>query len=345
MAQTTASAPQQGVNMPAVDLRQLFGSLVSTEGVRTVTDLVVAQRAAGANMSVDIAAGSAVVQDDHATGGGFYAYTLATAANVAVGAADGTNPRIDRVVVRVRDAAYGDAANDSAPVVVAGTPTAGATLVNLNGAAAVPGSSLLLANVLVPTSSTTVTTANIGNVVNVLKSLGNQKVTTSAFSGGPPVSPLDGDIWIGTAVDANGTRWEFQYNAGSGSASKWEFIGGPSLKLQGVSGSSTIVTYAALAGSLTLARAGDYEFHYGALLSNSPSSGQATLMALNTGGGAADGESVQSPSNAQAASVAKATVITVAASATAQLYLRTTVAASTNTAAQGFLFIRPVRIT
>lgn len=147
--------------MPASDLRQLFGMSLANEGVRNLPDLAVTQRAAGANMSVDVAAGSAAIQDDHATGGGFYAYTLATATNYPVGTADPTNPRIDRVVIRVRDAALGDAANDIGPFVVAGTPTAGATLANLNGAASVPGSSLLLANILIPAAGTSVTTANI----------------------------------------------------------------------------------------------------------------------------------------------------------------------------------------
>src|SRR4051794_10449382 len=137
MAQTTTSAPQQQVAMPAVDLRQLFGSLVLSEGVRSSTDLAVSQRAAGANMTVDVAAGSAVVQDDHAGGGGFFAFTTSAVTNVAVGGSDPTNPRIDRVIARVRDQALGDAANDQGLVVVAGTATVGATLANLTGAAAV----------------------------------------------------------------------------------------------------------------------------------------------------------------------------------------------------------------
>lgn len=49
-------------------------------------------------------------------------------------------------------------------------------------------------------------------------------VTTSTFAGGPPGSPNDKDVWIATAVDANGTRWQFQYNASSGT-NKWEGVG------------------------------------------------------------------------------------------------------------------------
>jgi hypothetical protein len=92
------------------------------------------------------------------------------------------------------------------------------------------------------------------------------KITTSTLAGGPPASPQDGDIWIATAVDANGTRWAFQYNAGSASAFKWEFIGGFP---QAVSPVGSITTASAtpvdLTGgpTLTLARAGDYMVELG----------------------------------------------------------------------------------
>jgi hypothetical protein len=79
-------------------------------------------------------------------------------------------------------------------------------------------------------------------------------------------SPSDGNIWAATAVDANGTRWAFQFNAGSGSAFKWEFIGGFP---QAVSPVGSITTASAvpvdLTGgpTLTLARAGDYMIEFG----------------------------------------------------------------------------------
>src|SRR4051794_2743879 len=147
MAQTTTSAFQQQVNSLAVDVRQAIAVPVALEGVRTASDFAVTQRAAGANMSVDVAAGSAYIQDDHAGGGGFYPYTMGVATNLPVGPSAPTTPRVDRVVLRIRDQALGDAANDSVPVVIAGTPTGGATLLNQNGIGAVPASSLLIANI------------------------------------------------------------------------------------------------------------------------------------------------------------------------------------------------------
>jgi len=149
--------------MPAVDVRRMLAALIAAEGVNSSGDFKVSQRAAGANMSVDVAAGSAVVKDDHvgANAGGYYPAVWTGVENVTVTAAHASLPRIDRVVLRIHDAYLGDADNVISIVVVAGTPTAGATLANTNGAAALPDSSLLLANVLVPAASSSVIDANI----------------------------------------------------------------------------------------------------------------------------------------------------------------------------------------
>lgn len=56
---------------------------------------------------------------------------------------------------------------------------------------------------------------------------------TVATIASPPGSPSDGDIWIATSVDGLGTRWQFSYNSGSASAYKWEFIGGPPMRISG----------------------------------------------------------------------------------------------------------------
>ena len=107
------------------------------------------------------------------------------------------------------------------------------------------------------------------------------KITTSAFSGGPPASPSDGDIWIASGVDSNGTRWQFQYNAGSSSAYKWEFIGGiPMVKIASggdfpVSGTWGVTS----CGTWTITRAGEY-FLSGYLWGTTNASGGGTLYAL-----------------------------------------------------------------
>lgn len=86
--------------------------------------------------------------------------------------------------------------------------------------------------------------------------------STSALSGGPPASPSDGDLWNATGVDSIGTRWQFQYNAASGSAYKWEFLGGsPAEHRLPAIESTTNNSFADLATTgpiVTLARPGDY---------------------------------------------------------------------------------------
>jgi hypothetical protein len=97
------------------------------------------------------------------------------------------------------------------------------------------------------------------------------RFTTGPISSGPPLSPRSGDIWIATGVDANGTRWQFQYNSGSASTYKWEFVGGGAMIADGGSGNTASAAYAALTTpvvvpSFVLARAGDYIVEWGAFV-------------------------------------------------------------------------------
>jgi len=120
-------------------------------------------------MSVDIAAGYAYLHATTVTAQGVYgAYNDAVYNLTGFTAAHATNPRVDRVALRLRDAFHGDAANDWTFVILTGTATAGATLANLTGAAAVPANHLLLANILIPANATSVITANIDTTVRRL---------------------------------------------------------------------------------------------------------------------------------------------------------------------------------
>ena len=67
------------VNYTEAEFRNLITSLLAAanggsvaEGVTAAWDLAVTQRAAGANFSVDIAAGKAFAADDDVSGGGTY---------------------------------------------------------------------------------------------------------------------------------------------------------------------------------------------------------------------------------------------------------------------------------
>jgi hypothetical protein len=157
------------------------------QGIATLADCAVSQRAAGANMSVDVASGNPFVYLDSPYGGLRFVHVDVSNSGTpgSAGAdwlatflpADGSNPRVDRVVLTVRDHNVDLGGNyDARFRVVAGTPTVGATLANLTGAAAMPTNSLLLANVLIPAGATSITTANIDTV-------------GTGYDGGAPVRP------------------------------------------------------------------------------------------------------------------------------------------------------------
>lgn len=123
-------------------------------------DFRVKQRGAGANMSVDVGLPTTehnVWVRDAATGIYRYQYN-GVQINVAIAASDGSNPRIDRVVLTA------PVSIDSIVpqiIVLAGTPTGGATADNLSGAQAVPTGYELLADVVVGAGVVSILTANI----------------------------------------------------------------------------------------------------------------------------------------------------------------------------------------
>jgi hypothetical protein len=174
------------------------------------------------------------------------------------------------------------------------------------------------------------------------------RVTTSTFAGGPPGSPVDGDIWIATAVDGNGTRWMFQYNAGSASAYKWEFIGGAPV-LSAVDGTETTTStsftdLATVGPSFTAVRAGDYLVNGSAYFYNNAAF--VTLTALKVG--AATAMSLSLPLFASTAATqeflagARAPRVTAAANDVIKMQYRVT--GGTGTFASRHLDIVPVRI-
>jgi hypothetical protein len=91
------------------------------------------------------------------------------------------------------------------------------------------------------------------------------KISVGAIAAGPPGSPSDGDIWT-AVVDTSGRRWMFQYNAGSASPYKWEFVGG-SAQAAGPGGSiaTASTSYVDLTGgpTVSIARTGDYQLLFG----------------------------------------------------------------------------------
>jgi len=97
----------------------------------------------------------------------------------------------------------------------------------------------------------------------------------------PPAAPLDGQLWRDSSMG-----WLFRYNAGSASASKWEFIGGPPARAfnqTGVGGlTSQAYTSLGAASRLTVPRAGDYYWWLSAVVTGSVL-GAFTYIAAATG--------------------------------------------------------------
>lgn len=129
-------------------------------GVWDSNDFKVVQHAAGANMSVDVGAGYALVPDVRSAL--YHVVNDADVTGLTVAANGSGNPRIDQVALFVHDTVDGGNADDTPLLtVVPGTPTSGATLANRTGAAGLGSRALRLADILVPSGATSIVTANI----------------------------------------------------------------------------------------------------------------------------------------------------------------------------------------
>ena len=165
------------------------------EGVSGLPDYRVTQKASGANMSVDVAAGVGWVRGDTATRQGLYHVVNDATVNVVVTTADATDPRIDQVVLRIYDDSYdGSGSFTAALEVLAGTPTASADLDNRSGVATLPDSAMLLADVLVGAGVTSITDSVIRDHRRVVRDL-------SALPPSPAFGSFD-DAPLGDAYDS-----------------------------------------------------------------------------------------------------------------------------------------------
>lgn len=156
----------------ALLLRQAATYAGLQAGVYAAGDLMVTQRGAGANMSVDVAAGTAWIMSSASI---LLPKIKASVTNVAVTAAHASNPRVDQVVI------------DSAGTisVLAGTATGGATLDNRTGAASLPAGSLRLADILVAAASSTVSNTSIRDRRQFARGFFNSPVPTTS---GPTIA-------------------------------------------------------------------------------------------------------------------------------------------------------------
>jgi hypothetical protein len=122
----------------------------------------VSQHAAGANMSVDVAAGRALIPGTDVTNQGSYSVWSDAVTNVPLAAAPGTGQsRIDVIVLQVRDDfVIGGGHSDFVIVPIQGTAAATGS----QTIPTIPASSVALAQVLVGPLVTSIVTANITDV-------------------------------------------------------------------------------------------------------------------------------------------------------------------------------------
>lgn len=142
-----------------VALASLVGGVdVDPSGVCGYGDLKVTEKSGTPNMSVDVAAGAAIIKSTRSDDQGAYHARSTGTINVPLSAADGSNPRIDRILVQVRDEAQ-DAAltqNDVRILVVEGTPAASPAAPTIT-----VEDYIELAQVEVPASATSITNSDI----------------------------------------------------------------------------------------------------------------------------------------------------------------------------------------
>jgi hypothetical protein len=144
-----------------------------------------------------------------------HVYSDATA-NVTVTASNATNPRVDQIILRWNDSSIPTGSGNVPTLeVLTGTATAGATLDNRTGAAALPNDCLRLADILVPAASTSVTTANIrdrrpwARGVAFFKrgdaagNIGTTSTTVTSFAAGS----------FDMRLECSGTPLDFDFNA------------------------------------------------------------------------------------------------------------------------------------
>lgn len=146
--------------------RQSAGALM-VPGVVRIGDLLTTQHSAP-NMTVNVATGGAWVGGTISVPAqGNYFYYNPTTANLSIANNTSGNPRLDAVVLTVKDSDYsGSVDNPGLLQVITGTPAPSPTLPTL------PANSLLLSKVTVVSGAGSIVTGNIANVAPVAGSLG-----------------------------------------------------------------------------------------------------------------------------------------------------------------------------
>lgn len=187
MALRTPPSWLQNSSHPAENDRLTTQAVVSGSGYIGSGSLLVSANGTP-NMTVNVALGWGAIVSSTSNAGVYTFYNDATTSQV-ITTADVTNPRIDRVVVTVNDAAYSGSTNNVTFTVVAGTPAASPS------APATPSNSISLATIAVAANATSIVAGNITDT----RSLASSNLVTGL------ALPLAGGTLTGGVTVAPGT--------------------------------------------------------------------------------------------------------------------------------------------
>jgi hypothetical protein len=230
------------ITFSARQLRTIADAVWAQEGVVATTDLLPSQRAAGANMSVDLSAGMVIIQGNSIANQGKYVCRSTAVTNLPINPAPGSGTRTDLIVAQLSDKqADGGTTYQWAPIVLSGTTT-------------VPPSAAEIGRVNVPAGTASIVAGNL-DVSNRQYATMNRLVapsqtaqasepnyaTVGSFvdftSGQWPaltfVFPPSGTVFITISADCQNTNTSTStawatWRLSSGSAS-WQNMGQPGL--------------------------------------------------------------------------------------------------------------------
>lgn len=179
----------------AVGDRQFVESVFEgRSGVLASGSLAVTQNGTP-NMSVNVAAGKAIIAGtENALQGSYHVWNDATK-NLVIAASDPTNPRIDLIVAKVEDASYSGVTNAWSLAVVTGTPAASPV------APTAPANSITLAQVSVLAAASSITTARITDTrifahrVPSVMAIRNSDWTVADSAGRVAIQYNSSDLW------------------------------------------------------------------------------------------------------------------------------------------------------
>lgn len=186
----------------AQEERAAATAFTAQEGV--LWGLVVSQRAAGANFSVDISAGQALVNGDDVSGQGTYVITSNAVENRSIPAAPVSGSRIHRVIAQVEDRLHEGTWADYKWDLIVQEDTGG-------GTPALPDSAIELALVTVTSTTTSITSAEITPSFTRAQ-LRSGLLESVAAAAGRPTNPVERQtVWRSDLKDFetfNGTSWQ-----------------------------------------------------------------------------------------------------------------------------------------